>query len=124
MKRLLSVAKKNRVSLFVLLLTAYLETIRIQGERKNKIIINIPTSGRVYPHVDATQVLGDFAQNMALDFKLRNQSEDLESMMTRIQDEMNAKLSSGIDRAQCYQAATMVKEQISLENGKMFTHYS
>ncbi|MCK0471184.1 non-ribosomal peptide synthetase [Halalkalibacter sp. APA_J-10(15)] len=119
--RLMEVAKQQRVSLFVLLLTAYLEVIKAYDEKSEQVILNIPTSGKVYPHVDASPLLGTFAQNLALTFKLRGKDESLEDMVQRIQREMIGHLASGMDRAQNHQAALMAKDQIQLINGEMST---
>ncbi|GAE30358.1 non-ribosomal peptide synthetase [Halalkalibacter hemicellulosilyticus] len=119
--RLMEVAKQQRVSLFVLLLTAYLEVIKAYGEKDEQVILNIPTSGKIYPNVDASPLLGTFAQNLALTFELRGRDESLEEMVQRIQREMNGHLTSGMDRAQNHQAALMAKEQIQLIDGEMST---
>ncbi|AKG37602.1 peptide synthetase [Paenibacillus durus ATCC 35681] len=111
--------KAWRTSLFVLLVSAYLKTIKQQGEEQNKIILNLPTSGKLYPNQDATDVLGAFAQNLALTFTCDDAGEGWESLIGRTKEVINSKLSSGMDRAQTSRAAHFSKDSIRLHNGSM-----
>ncbi|WP_232229222.1 non-ribosomal peptide synthetase, partial [Paenibacillus zanthoxyli] len=111
--------KAWRTSLFVLLVSAYLKTIKQQGEEQNRIILNLPTSGKLYPNQDATDVLGAFAQNLALTFTCDDAGEGWESLIGRTKEVINSKLSSGMDRAQTSRAAHYSKDSIRLHNGSM-----
>lgn len=117
--RLIASTKTWRTSLFILLVSAYLKTIKQQGEERNRIILNLPTSGRLYPHTDASEVLSAFAQNLALSFTCEDVNEEWESLINRTHEEFTNKLSSGIDRAQTYRAAQYAKDTIHLQNGVM-----
>ncbi|WP_235949829.1 non-ribosomal peptide synthetase [Paenibacillus apii] len=111
--------KAWRTSLFVLLVSAYLKTIKQQGEEQSRIILNLPTSGKLYPNQDATDVLGAFAQNLALTFTCDDAGEGWESLIGRTKEVINSKLSSGMDRAQTSRAAHYSKDSIRLHNGSM-----
>ncbi|WP_028530597.1 non-ribosomal peptide synthetase [Paenibacillus sp. HW567] len=117
--RLIASTKTWRTSLFILLVSAYLKTIRQQGEERDQIILNLPTSGRLYPHTDASEVLSAFAQNLALSFTCGDANEEWESLIDRTHKEFTNQFSSGIDRAQTYRAAQYAKDTIHLQNGVM-----
>ncbi|OOM81396.1 non-ribosomal peptide synthetase [Clostridium sp. BL-8] len=118
-KLLLEKSRIWRVSLFTLIVSAYLKTIRELDKENDEIIINLPTGGKVYPNIDATGIVGCFAQNMALNFKPKASDEDLIDFVTEVDKEIKENISGGIDRAQIYRAAKMAKEQEMLEDGKM-----
>lgn len=116
---LMTRTKLWRTSLFTLLVSAYLKTIKQQAEMQNHIILNLPTSGKLYPHTDATGMLGAFAQNLALSFTCDDPTESWQSLVRRTKETISGKLTSGIDRAQTSRAAHYAKETIHLQNGVM-----
>lgn len=116
---LLEKSKAWRVSLFTLMVSSYLKTITHIDRDSNEIIINLPTSGKVYPNVDATGIIGCFAQNMALNFNLEARDEEWRTIALKIDKEIKEKISEGIDRAQIYSTAKMTREQDMLEDGEM-----
>ncbi|GAE87152.1 amino acid adenylation domain-containing protein [Acetivibrio straminisolvens] len=117
--KLVSNTKVWRSSLFVLIVSAYLKSIKQLNESENKIILNLPTGGKVYPNADATDVLGCFAQNMALSFFVENPNEAWDDLIEKVNTEIKSKLSSGIDRAQTLKAANAAKENEMLTDGQM-----
>ncbi|WP_228745137.1 non-ribosomal peptide synthetase [Paenibacillus sp. S150] len=117
--RLIASTKSWRTSLFVLLVSAYLKTVKQQGEERDRIILNLPTSGKLYPCTDATGVLGAFAQNLALSFTCGDANEGWETLIDRTSEELGDKISSGMDRAQTCRAAQFAKDTIHLQNGVM-----
>ncbi|MCX8132185.1 MAG: amino acid adenylation domain-containing protein [Clostridia bacterium] len=118
-KKFILNTKVWHVSLFVLLVSAYLKTIKQLEESTEKIIINLPTGGRVYPNADATGILGSFAQNMALTFYVESDTETWKDLIERVNTEIKSRLASGIDRAQTYQAAFAAKENEMLIDGEI-----
>ncbi|CUU48524.1 non-ribosomal peptide synthetase [Clostridium beijerinckii] len=118
-KQLLEKSRIWRVSLFTLIVSAYLKTIRELEKENEEIIINLPTGGKVYPNFDATGIIGCFAQNMALNFRQKSPDENLMDFVTEVDKEIKENISGGIDRAQIYRAAKIAKEQEMLEDGKM-----
>ncbi|MCX7922531.1 MAG: amino acid adenylation domain-containing protein [Clostridia bacterium] len=118
-EKLVSNTKVWRVSLFVLFVSAYLKNIKQLKGNDNKITINLPTGGKVYPNADATGVLGSFAQNMALTFHVESEAEAWNDLIERVNNEIKDKISSGIDRAQTFQAAFAARENEMLTDGKI-----
>ncbi|WP_041710818.1 non-ribosomal peptide synthetase [Clostridium pasteurianum] len=120
MDRLLMSTKKWRVSVFTLLVSAYLKTIREQSSESNSIILNLPTGGKIYPNADATGMLGCFAQNLALTFNNSNiDNEPLETLVKKIDAQIKNAIAAGFDRAQIFEAAGEIKHKEMLNNGKM-----
>lgn len=118
-EKLVSNTKVWRVSLFVLVVSAYLRTIKQLNDNEDKIILNLPTGGKVYPNADATGVLGSFAQNMALSFSAGSPYEAWDDLIEKVNIEIKSKLSSGLDRAQTLKAAHAARENELLTDGKM-----
>ncbi|APM38917.1 non-ribosomal peptide synthetase [Clostridium kluyveri] len=108
-----------RVSLFTLIVSAYLKSVTQLDEDSDQIILNLPTGGKVYPSIDATGLIGCFAQNMSLSFNSKEADEDWVTLVMRVDKEIKDKISAGIDRAQTYIAAKMAKDEDMLEDGKM-----
>lgn len=118
--RLLQVTKKFRVSLFTLLVSAYLKTVKELSASDSSIILNLPTGGKIYPNTDATGVLGCFAQNLALTFHVSDIEEDsLGDFIKKVDREIKNALSVGIDRAQTYEASREIKYKGMLSKGEM-----
>ncbi len=118
-QRLFEHTRSLRVSINTLLVAAYLRTIADFGNAPDTLFLNIPTSGRVYPGVDTTGVIGCFAQNLALGFATPSQSEEWNALVQRVQNEISGAISTGIDRAQTRQAALYLRDRIQLENGRV-----
>ncbi|AQR95352.1 non-ribosomal peptide synthetase [Clostridium saccharoperbutylacetonicum] len=118
-KRLLEKSKAWRVSLFTLMVAAYLKAINDMDKENNEVIINLPTSGKVYPNIDATGIIGCFAQNMALNFNLDATKEEWKTVVEKIDNEIREKIYEGIDRAQINSTAKVTREQDMLEDGEM-----
>ena len=116
---LLEKSKAWRVSLFTLIVSSYLKTIKQLDKESDEIIINLPTGGKVYPNIDATGIIGCFAQNMALNFNLEYTDENLMALAIQVDEEIKEKIFEGIDRAQIFRAAKIAKEQEMLEDGRM-----
>lgn len=116
---LLDKSKAWRVSLFSLIVTSYLKSVAQLNEGSNQTILNLPTGGKVYPNIDATGLIGCFAQNMSISFDLKDSDDNWETLVMKVDEEIKDNISSGIDRAQTFITAQMAKEQDMLEHGKM-----
>ncbi|RCX09587.1 amino acid adenylation domain-containing protein [Anaerobacterium chartisolvens] len=116
---LLSCTSVFNASLFVIIVSAYIRTIKQQEHDKNDMILNLPTGGRVYPNADATGVAGCFAQNLALSFETAGACGDWATLIDSVKETINHAIAWGIDRAQALQTAKMTVGQDMLENGKM-----
>jgi fengycin family lipopeptide synthetase B len=82
-------------------------------------VLQIPTSGTVYPDVDATEYVGCFAGNLALSFSRPIEGETWESYLLKIHKEIQKAIAWGYDRTQTLQMATMVRDGIELNNGAL-----
>jgi len=118
-QRLFEQTRSLRVSINTLLVAAYLRTIADFGNAPDTLFLNIPTSGRVYPGVDTTGVIGCFAQNLALGFATPSRNEEWNALVQRVQNEISGAISTGIDRAQTRQAALYLRDRLQLENGRV-----
>jgi len=116
---LLDKSKAWRVSLFTLIVSSYLKSIAQIDKESNQIVLNLPTSGKVYPSIDATGIVGCFAQNMSLGFNLKDTDEDWITLVMKVDEEIKDNISAGIDRSQTYATAKMAKEQDMLVCGVM-----
>ncbi len=117
-RALLALTRDLRMSMNTMLVGAYLRTVAA-ATTQSPILLNIPTSGRVYPGVDASGVIGCFAQNLVLDFAAPSAGEDWGALLTRVHAEIESALSRGYDRAQTRQVAGMVRDRLQLENGRI-----
>jgi len=116
---LLDKSKAWRVSLFTLIVSSYLKSTTQLDKENNQIILNLPTAGKVYPSIDATGLIGCFAQNMSLGFNLSDIDGDWMTLVKKVDEEIKNKIYAGIDRAQTYATAKMAKEQDMLVGGLM-----
>ncbi|MEO1671123.1 MAG: condensation domain-containing protein, partial [Cyanobacteria bacterium J06631_2] len=123
--KLIERARDWRLPLNCLLVGSYLRAITkcgrspiasFQTETKS-IIINIPTSGRTYPNTDVGNVVGCFAENLALSFPLPQ--ADTLSWLKLVQSNIQTALADHHDNAQTRQMGNLTREQIKLVNGQM-----
>ncbi|MCP4286457.1 MAG: AMP-binding protein, partial [Gammaproteobacteria bacterium] len=110
--RLIANTKEWRISLASFLISAYLLTIKKLDPQQDSIILNLPTSGRIYPGIDALDLdafgmVGCFAQNLSLTFELPGDGEDLSAVLHRVHKTFQDALSSGYDRAQMLQIRSL-----------------
>jgi len=116
---LLHSAGRWRLPVNSLLAGAYLKAIGRFSEGLDKVILNIPTSGRVYPGVDAAHQVGCFAQNLALTLPLPAPGESWDSYLPRLHEVIEGAIAAGYDRAQTRQAALASASQLPLQNGRV-----
>ncbi|MBW4427786.1 MAG: amino acid adenylation domain-containing protein [Nostoc desertorum CM1-VF14] len=117
--QLISRTREWRLPLNSLLLGAFLRAAAKFEQSSQPMIVQIPTSGRVYPGIDAGNIVSDFAQNLALSFERPKADESWQSLLNRIHQEVQKGLVSGCDRAQLHQMAATIKDNIVLDNGKV-----
>lgn len=120
-EKLVRLTGEWKVSLYAIITAAFTETVRKLSDTKENMIINLPTSGKVYPHEDATGMVGTFAQNLALTF-YHSQSESWEDKAREADREIRKRMADGLDRSQINQAAFSAKEQLTLVNGQIPKH--
>lgn len=108
------------VPLNSVLLAYYLKVLcELSPEQETPVILQVPTSGKIYPGVDAAGVLGPFAQNMALSFEPVKAHESTGDLLTRVDQTIQQALSQGIDRAQTIHIAQLLKNTLVFEQGQI-----
>ncbi|MCU7243595.1 MAG: acyltransferase domain-containing protein [Microcystis aeruginosa WS75] len=120
--KLIDKTRQWRVPMNALLLGAFLKTMSQLDSKAENIVISIPTSGRIYPEVDATGVVSSFAQNLALSFAKPESEQDWPTFLSQIQQTVQQHIGTGLDRAQTRQMGTIFRDNITLEKGKIPPH--
>ncbi|AVQ71833.1 MULTISPECIES: type I polyketide synthase [Microcystis] len=120
--QLIDKTRQWRVPMNALLLGAFIKTMSQLDSKAENIVISIPTSGRIYPEVDATGVVSSFAQNLALTFAKPQSDQDWPTFLSQIQQIVQQHIGTGLDRAQTRQMGTIFRDNITLENGKIPPH--
>jgi len=120
--KLIDKTRQWRVPMNALLLGAFLKTMSQIDSKAENIGISIPTSGRIYPEVDATGVVSSFAQNLALSFAKPQSEQDWPTFLSQIQQTVQQHIGTGLDRAQTRQMGTIFRDNITLEKGKIPPH--
>ncbi|WP_428242465.1 amino acid adenylation domain-containing protein [Gynuella sp.] len=108
-----------RVPVNAILVTALLRTLVRLGPEYPRYIIQIPTSGKVYPDADASGMLGPFAQNMALSFAAPKAGESFRQQLEQVQQTLQSALMQGVDRAQTRQLGLVLKDQLEFEGDQL-----
>jgi amino acid adenylation domain-containing protein len=120
--KLIAKTRELRLSVNSLLIGAFLRAIAKLEQSEKPIVLQIPTGGRIYPGVDASNMISSFAQNLALSFAPTNNEESWQDLLQRIDREIQQGIATGIDRAQTRQMGTIFQERIPLEDGKIPAH--
>lgn len=120
--QLIDKTRQWRVPMNALLLGAFLKTMSQIDSKAENIGISIPTSGRIYPEVDATGVVSSFAQNLALSFAKPQSEQDWPTFLSQIQQTVQQHIGTGLDRAQTRQMGTIFRDNFTLEKGKIPPH--
>jgi fengycin family lipopeptide synthetase B len=121
-QNLIAKTKEWRLPLNSLLATAFLKAIASIDLETKSFILQIPTSGRIYPEVDATDIVGSFAQNLALRFARPHNDETWEMLLNRVHQTIQDGLVKEYDKVQNQQVAQIFREKISLVGGKLPEH--
>lgn len=117
---LISQTRKWRLPINSLLIGAFVRTIAKLEKSDNKsILLQIPTSGRFYPEVDATNIVSSFAQNLSIDVELPSLTEDWEILLNRVHQKVQEGIANNCDRAQTRQMGMAFRDNIILENGQI-----
>ena len=116
---LLRSAGKWRLPVNTLLVGAYLRALRRFDPNLKQVILNIPTSGRVYPGTDAGHMVGCFAQNLALTLPMPGEGEAFENYLPQVHASIESGIAAGYDRAQTRQAAVAAIDQLRLQDGRV-----
>ena len=117
--KLLQLSSRLRVSFNALIVGTFLKTIGEFEKISRSPIINIPTGGRIYPDADASDILGCFAQNLALSFPPPETTSDWSGLIAEVQSEIQSALAQNYDKAQTRQIVTMLSQSLKIENKKI-----
>ncbi|NJO59427.1 MAG: amino acid adenylation domain-containing protein [Richelia sp. RM2_1_2] len=119
---LISQTREWRLPLNSLLLAAFVRTIaKLEQSNHKSILLQVPTSGRFYPEVDATNIVSSFAQNLSIDIELPSLTEDWEVLLNRIHQKVQQGIVNNCDRTQTRQMGIAFRDNIVLENGQIPT---
>lgn len=116
-KKLLQTTRTLRLSLNASLVGSYLKAIAHFGDLQQPIL-NIPTGGRVYPGADANNIVGCFAQNLALNLPSPDAETDFIGLVRAISTEIQSSLAANYDKAQNRQMGIYLRD-IVLEQGRL-----
>lgn len=118
-QQLIARTREWRLPLNSLLTGAFLRALSRCDHQSAEIILQIPTGGRISPHVDASDQVSSFAQNLALSFERSQPQEDWTHLLQRVHQSIQQPLISGLDRAQTQKMALTFRDQIPLEDGQV-----
>ncbi|MFN6571678.1 non-ribosomal peptide synthetase [Dendronalium sp. ChiSLP03b] len=116
---LISRTRDWRLPLNSLVVGAYLRTAAKFCQLPESVVLNVPTSGRIYPGVDIPKEIGCFAQNLALSFKAPTPDENWSNLLYGIHSEIHTNLAANHDNAQTRQMGIWLREKVALEDGKI-----
>jgi fengycin family lipopeptide synthetase B len=115
----LKTAETLRVSLYAIIVAAYLDLFFGYYEKGEKMIFTLPTSGQVYPEVDASSYIGCFAQALTLVFARDLLQLPLKERLQRIHEEIHSAIQMGFDHIQVKKMAHSIRNDFKLTNGEL-----
>jgi hypothetical protein len=117
--RLIRTASKKDTSLFVLIVCAYVKTIAGFDCESNEFTLNLPTGGKIYPNVDATDIIGCFAQNLSVAFTRTLAEDNWDNLIDTVKTNLTELFMSDLDKKQIKAAASNARAQNMLVNGEI-----
>ena len=121
-RKLIDRVKALRLPLNSLLTGAYINVISKYETAQQRIILQIPTSGRIYPGVEASHMIGCFAQNLSLSFEKAAPAETLASIVARVHQTIEAGLAGAYDRSQTRQIGELIRSIALADGGGLPQH--
>ena len=119
---LIDLTKTSRFSLNTLLTGALLQALSTCDKYEQRFILQVPTSGRIYPNIHIAETIGCFAQNLSLTFSRFNENDSIEDFLEIVQNTIDKGLILGIDRAQTRQLSSMVRQMPLSEDNTLPQH--
>lgn len=110
-------AREHRYPLYSVLLGLWLRTLSAHLPEKEKFILQLPTSGIVYPGCELDKTIGCWAQNMALEFNSARDTQTLASVIDNVNENLQHAIASGFDRAQTCLMADAYAQDFPMPNG-------
>ena len=112
-------AEKLRVSLYTLIICAYLNVFFRLPEAEDRIVFTLPTGGKVYPEVDASALIGCFAQALTLSFTKDYVLLSLEQRLRFIHQSLQEALRAEFDHIQSQKTAKSICKDFVITNGEL-----
>ena len=114
------VMKNLRISLYSVIVSAYLDIFLGYYEEKEKIIFTLPTSGRIYRGLaDISSYVGCFAEALTLAFSRNLLQLPLEKRLKTIHDTIYYAVDLEFDHIQAKKLAESIKRDFKVEDGKL-----
>lgn len=110
-------AKEYRYPLYSVLLSLWLRTLSQHVPEKNQFILQLPTSGVVYPDCQLDKTIGCWAQNMALQFDAVTPDQTLAAVMDSVNSSLQNAIANGFDRAQTCLMADAYAQDFPMPQG-------
>lgn len=110
-------AKEHRYPLYSVLLSMWLRALSQHMPEKKQFILQLPTSGVVYPDCQLDKAVGCWAQNMALQFNAVGPQQTLAAVIENVNDELQYAIANGFDRAQTCLMADAYAQDFPMPQG-------
>ena len=120
--KLINQTRNWRLPVNSLLLAAFLRTVAQFDQDSASFILQVPTSGRIYPGIDASNIVSSFAQNLGLSFAASVINEPWEILLKQVHQEVQTGLFNHDDKVQSRQMAVAFQGSIALKDGAIPEH--
>ncbi len=117
-QRLIRLTRDLRISFYSIIVTAYLDYF-FSSTSADRIIFTLPTSGKIYPEIDALDLVGCFAQAVSLSFERTILQQSIYTTIQAVHEQIHSALRSEIDLIQNQNIARSIKSNFKLTNGKL-----
>lgn len=117
-QKLIDRASQLKVSLYALIVTAYLNVL-FRYEKKETVILTLPTGGRLYPDVDVSHFIGCFAQALTISFDRQLLNMTPPERIIHIHNKIYETIENDFDKVQTKKLAHSLRNDFTLESGKI-----
>jgi fengycin family lipopeptide synthetase B len=119
--QLLTLTKQYGVSMNSLLIGSFVRALHTFGLEGHEVVLQLPTSGTLYPIDGIEQMVGCFAQNIPFMTKDDFSTENFSTQVQNLHQKFYLAISQGIDVAQSDLTAAVVRGTVTLDRGKIPT---
>lgn len=109
----------TRRPMYPFLVAAWLRTVAELSREEGPILLQLPTSGQVYPNIQVPETVSCFAQNLCLPFDRPAEGESWTDLVERIHRSIRASIQGGLDRAQTRQLGAMTRSSVGMVDGRI-----
>lgn len=114
---------KTNFSLNGFLTTAFIKAINKINPNKSDLLVQIPTSGRLYQGIDFSRSIGCFAQSLSLAIPANVINQKSSALMEHIQDSIDGDLANNLDRIHTKELRSII-ESIPLDHNNDLPEYA